>query len=103
MKVRFFDTATTELIRRTGFVLLVIGGAAALLTLAYWDALPNWLAIAAMIPVMAAFPMVRIDLYKNWHATKGLERGWAIGALSAPPMLLLGSMIWFFAVPHAHG
>jgi hypothetical protein len=56
-----------------------------------------------MIPVMAAFPMVRIDLYKNWHATKGLERGWAIGALSAPPMLLLGSMIWFFAVPHAHG
>jgi len=30
MKVLFFDTATTELIRRTGFGLLVIGGTAAL-------------------------------------------------------------------------
>ena len=80
MKVRFFDTATTELSRRTDFVLLAIGGAIALLTLAYWDALPNSLAVAAMIPVMAAFPMVRIDRYRNWHATKGLERDWAIGA-----------------------
>jgi hypothetical protein len=92
-----------DIIFRAGIALFVIGGALFFWAYQRFDDLPNYQRIAVLIPVMTSYVMLRIDQYRNWDSVKGLERGYAIGALIAPPMLLLGSIAWFIAAPNVRG
>ena len=78
------------------------------LGLVYWafqryDTLPNYLRIAVLLPLLSSYPMLRVDLYRDWPSVQGLTRGYAIGALIAPPILLVGCLIWLVIAPDARG
>ena len=94
---------TRDRVFRAGITLFVLGGVLLLWSFQRFDSMPNYLRIAVVIPIMTSYVMVRVDQYRNWDAIKGAERGYAIGALLAPPMLLLGSLLWFLAAPAVHG
>lgn len=94
---------TRDIIFRVGIALFVVGGALAYWSLQRFNDLPNYLRIAVLAPIMTSYVMLRIDQYRNWSTVKGIARGYAIGALLAPPMLLVGSLVWLLAAPTAHG
>ncbi|RAN75782.1 hypothetical protein B5P43_25825 [Bacillus sp. SRB_336] len=97
------NQTTRDLIFRAGIAFFVVGGLLVLWSLPRFDNMPNYLRIAVAIPVMTSYVMLRIDQYRNWESVKGAERGYAIGALLAPPMLLLGSLLWFLVAPTVRG
>jgi len=93
---------TRDNIFRAGVALLIGGGALALWAYQDFDKLPNYLRIASLIPVMSSYAMLQVDQYRDWASVQGIDRVHAIGALLAPPLLLIGSLIWLFAAPDAH-
>ncbi len=95
--------STRDVIFRSGVALLIVGAALAVWAFQDFEALPNYLRIACLIPVVTAQAMLRIDQYRNWSSVHGLTRGYAVGALIVPPMLLIGSLIWLVVAPSAHG
>jgi hypothetical protein len=92
-----------DIIFRAGIALLVVGGVLVLWAFNDFDALPNYLRLALPIPITISYVMLRVDQYRDWASVQGADRGYAIGALLAPPLLLLGSIIWLVAAPGAHG
>ena len=94
---------TRDIIFRGGIALFLAGAALVCWAFQRFDDLPNYQRIAVLIPAVTSYAMLRIDQYRNWDSVKGLDRGYAIGALIAPPMLLLGSLIWFVAAPGVRG
>jgi hypothetical protein len=100
--IRISDSARV-IIFRVGVVLLLVGAALVIWVWPRFNSLPTYQRIASLIPIMCSYPMLRVDRYCNWASVHGLERGYAVGALIAPPMLLLGSIVWFIASPATHG
>lgn len=86
-----------------GIALLIIGGVLTIWAFKHFDALPNYLRLAVFLPITSSYVMLRVDQYRNWDSVRGIERGYAIGALLAPVLLLAGSIIWFVVAPSAHG
>ncbi|WP_146907250.1 hypothetical protein [Arenimonas daejeonensis] len=84
-----------------GVALLLMGGALAYWALQHFDALPNHLRLASLLPVMSGAAMLQVDNFRNWSTVHGLAKGRAIGTLIAPPMLLLGAALWWFIAPDA--
>jgi hypothetical protein len=92
-----------DIIFRTGIALLIVSAGTVLWAFQRFDELPNYLRIALLIPLTTSYAMLRIDQYRDWESVKGLDRGHAIGALIAPPLLLFGSLFWFLTSPGARG
>ncbi|MFC3814627.1 hypothetical protein [Lysobacter sp. GCM10012299] len=94
---------TRDIIFRAGIALFLAGAALVCWAFQRFDDLPNYLRIAILIPAVSSYAMLRIDQYRNWDSVKGLDRGRAIGALIAPPLLLLGSLVWLITAPGVRG
>jgi hypothetical protein len=94
---------TRDIVFRAGIALFLLGGALALWSLQRFDDLPNFLRIAVAIPITSSYAMLRVDQYRNWSSVKGISRGYAIGALIVPPLLVVGSLLWLLAAPTARG
>ncbi|MGD9521654.1 MAG: hypothetical protein AB7V67_06960 [Tepidiphilus sp.] len=92
---------TRDKIFYAGVALLLIGGALVYWALQHFDALPNYFRLVSLLPVMSGAAMLQIDNYRNWSNVHGLAKGRAIGALIAPPMLLLGATLWWLIAPDA--
>jgi hypothetical protein len=94
---------TRDIVFRAGIALFLMGGALVLWSFPRFNELPNFLRIAVLIPITSSYAMLRIDQYRNWSSVKGAARGYAIGALIGPPLLVIGSLAWFLAAPTVRG
>jgi hypothetical protein len=92
---------TRDLIFYSGAVLLLGGGALAYWALQRFDAMPNYQRLAVLLPLAAAEAMLHVDAYRNWSSVDVAARGRAIGALVLPPILLVGTAVWWLAAPES--
>jgi len=89
-------------IKKIGIVLLVVGAVVFALAWRSFDRLPNYLRIAAIVPLAFAKPMVTIEDYRSgWSALTLREQGQAIGWLILPVLLPIGALVWFLMDPTA--
>ncbi|OOG49216.1 hypothetical protein B0E50_07460 [Rhodanobacter sp. C01] len=86
-----------------GVVLALAGGGLAYWAFQRYNTLPNYLRIAVLIPLLCSYPMLIVDKYRDWASVQGIARGYAIGALIGPPLLLVGCLIWLVVAPDARG
>jgi hypothetical protein len=97
------EDRTRNLILYGGILLLIAGFALFYLALQRFETLPNHLRLASLIPLTSAMVMLRVDVYRDWSAATWSAKGGAIGALIAPPMLVIGVMAWWLTAPDAIG
>ena len=84
-----------------GAVLLLVGGALAYWALQRFDAMPNYQRLAVLLPLATAAAMLHVDVYRNWSSVDAAARCRAMGALVIPPILLVGTVVWWLAAPEA--
>lgn len=77
-----------------GICLFVAGGLIAWFAFSRYDALPDYLKLAAVIPLLVSYPMLSVRAYANWNKLSPHYKAHIAMAVAAPILVGFGVLMW---------
>lgn len=84
-------------------ILLCIGAIVAFVAIQNFDALPNYLRVASLVPLNCGSAMMYVDTWRNWSEASYKDQGRAAALTLTTVGLAIGSLIWWLVAPATRG